>query len=338
MRTWTIVGLLGASAGLGACTSAPQPGGTEAGVPESTGPETSTGEASATSVAPPAGTTTTAPVDDTTSSSSSTASSGTSADDAAETEPGVYFDLGIIPDMPGGKVPGCQSAIDIVFVMDVSTTMGEFLDLMADEMLAVDQAIAALDLPNPPQYGLAVFVDDAALLNDGMPYPDAMALRDDFILWSNFAATNQQVGGGNSNSTWTENSLDALYLAATDFEWRPAQTTTRIVIHTTDDTFWDGPTVGNGVMIQHGYAETVQALQDAFVRVYSFADQIGGQCECDDVTPGWSTPYEGMLPIPEATDGGVYDINQILAGTVSLADAIETAVEESYCDPYEPQG
>jgi hypothetical protein len=28
----------------------------------------------------------------------------------------------------------------------------------------------------------------------------------------------------------------------------------------------------------------------------------------------------------------------ILSGTVSLADAIDTAVEESYCDPYEPQG
>jgi hypothetical protein len=332
MRASTIVGLLGASAWLVACTSDPgQNDDAETGVPVTTGPGSSSGADSATSIEPPG--TTTAPADGTT-----TSMPGSTDDAATDTDPDVYFDLGIIPDSPGGKIPGCQSAIDIVFVMDVSTTMGEFLGLMADEMLAVDAAIGALELPNPPHYGLAVFVDDAELLNGGAPYPDATALRDDFIMWSNFTATNQQVGGGNPNFTWTENSLDGLYLAATEFDWRPAETTTRIVIHTTDDTFWDGPTLGNGVMIQHGYAETVQALQDATVRVYSFADDIGGSCECQDVTPGWSTPYMGMLPVPEATDGGVYAINEILAGTVSLADAINTAVEESYCDPYEPQG
>jgi hypothetical protein len=329
MRTPTMVGLLGASAWLLACTSEPGDRGSDTGLPVSTSLG-ATSMDSATSVDPPA-TTTTAGDDTTTAPPGST-----TGDDAAETDPGVYFDLGAIPDIPKGE--GCESAIDIVFVMDVSTTMGEFLGLMADEMLAVDAAIQALELANPPHYGLAVFVDDAALLNGGAPYPDAAALRDDFIMWSNFTASNQQVGGGNSNSTWTENSIDALYLAATGFQWRPAQTTTRIVIHTTDDTFWDGPTIGNGIMIQHGYDETVQALQDATVRMYSFADDIGGSCECMDVTPGWSTPYLGMLPMPEATDGGVFVINEILAGSVSLADAINSAVEESYCDPYEPQG
>ncbi len=330
MRAWTM-GLLGASAWLGACVTEPLPGDGETGIPGSTGPAGSTTDASATSVDPPATTSTTAPAEDTSSGPGSTG-------DPAESGPDVYFDLGPIPDEPGGKIPGCQSAIDIVFVMDVSTTMGEFLGLMADEMLAVDDAIQALELPTTPHDGLAVFVDDAQLLNDGMPYDDANALRDDFLYWSNFTATNQQVGGGNSNYTWTENSLDGIYLAATEFEWRPANTTTRIVIHTTDDTFWDGPTVGNGVNILHGYEETVQALQDATVRDYSFADTIGGSCECMDVSMGWSTPYMGMTAMPEATDGGVYDINQILGGTVSLADAINTAVEESYCDPYEPVG
>jgi hypothetical protein len=330
MRTWTIAGVLGASAWLGACVSEPSPGGSETSTPPpaetGSGPGGSSGD-SATSVDPPS--TTTAPAEDTTTAPSTT------TDGTSDTGPGVYFDLGVVPDMPMTR---CESGIDIVFVMDVSTTMGPFLGLMADEMLAVDAAIQELDLPTETHYGLAVFVDDAALLNDGMPYADADALRDDFVFWSNFTASNQQVGGGNSNSTFTENSLDALYLAATEFEWRPEQSTTRIVIHTTDDTFWDGPTMGNGVPILHGYEETVEALQDATVRTYSFADQIGGSCGCDDVTPGWSTDYMGMLPIPEATDGGVYDITQILSGTVSLADAINTAVEESYCDPYEPQG
>lgn len=329
MRAWTITTSLTAAAWISACGT--QPG------------ETSDADTAALTLGPAPTTATESDTSELPESTGSAPSDTTAADPgptssgpADESGPSVYFDLGGVPDTPGGKA--CEQSIDIVFVMDVSTTMGGFINMLADEMLEVDAAIQALDLPLEPHYGLAVFVDDAALLNGGAPYADATALRDDFIMWSNFTASNQQVGGGNSNSTWTENSLDALYLAATGFQWRPADTTTRIVIHTTDDTFWDGPTTGNGIMIQHGYAETVQALQDATARVYSFADDIGGSCSCLDVTPGWSAPYMGMLPIPEATDGGVYDIGNVLSGTVSLTDAINTAVEESYCEPYEPQG
>ena len=232
----------------------------------------------------------------------------------------------------------CDQDVDIVFVMDVSTTMGPFLDQLAAEIIVVDEALDAMDLPSEPHYGLVVFVDDAALLNGGAPYADAAALQADFIMWSNFTATNQQVGGGNSNYTWTENSIDALYLAATDFQWRPEQTTTRIVIHTTDDTFWNGPTTADGVMIQHSYAETVMALQQREIRDFTFAAQIGGSCECEDVTPGWSSPYMGQPPIPEATGGLVYDIDLVLVGQVSLADALTEAVETTMCEPYPPVG
>ncbi|MEX1364759.1 MAG: vWA domain-containing protein [Nannocystaceae bacterium] len=292
----------------------------------------STGAGSTTTASPPSATA----ADDAATSSAPEPSSTT--EDAATSEPDVYFDLGVVPDAPDGKIPGCQSAVDIVFVMDVSTTMSSFINILSSEILVVDAALQALELPQPPHYGLAVFVDDVLLVGGGAPYVDALDLQADFDMWAAFTASNQQVGGGNSNSTWPENSLDALHLAATDFQWRPAETTIRLVIHTTDDTFWDGPTIGNGIMIQHGYADTVQALQDEEVRVYSFADDIGGSCSCLDVTPGWSSPYMGMLPIPEATDGSVYDIGQVLSGMVSLSTAINASVEESYCDPYTPQG
>jgi hypothetical protein len=258
---------------------------------------------------------------------------GTSSDEG----PAMYFDVGVLPDAPGGD-PRCMNNLDIVFVIDVSTTMGEFIGLLSDEILAVDAAVQELDLPQAPHYGLAVFVDDAQLLNDGNPYDDALALQADFDSWAAFTSSNQQVGGGNSNVTFTENSIDGLWLAAEEFDWRPAATTDRLVIHVTDDTFWDGPTNQNGVAILHGYAETVEALQDNTVRVFSFADQIGGACECEDVTPGWSNPYMGMTAIPEATDGGVFDINQILSGMISLTASIDEAVENSHCDPYTPVG
>ena len=157
-------------------------------------------------------------------------------------------------------------------------------------------------------------------------------------LWGDFTASNQQVGGGNSNGTWPENSLDALHLAATQFAWRPADETTRLVIHTTDDTFWEGPSTQNGVAIQNDYASTVAALQAETIRVFAFADTIGGSCGCLDVSMGWFGDYEGMPSIPDATDGGVYDINEILSNAVSLADAIGDSVEQSYCDEYDPAG
>lgn len=266
-------------------------------------------------------------------------SDGPSTDltDGDASGPGVIFDVAGGPDAPGID-PECEQNVDIVFVIDVSTTMAELIQILSDEILAVDAAVAELDLLGETHYGLAVFVDDALLVNEGAPYEDALALQADFDMWAAFTATNQQVGGGNGNFTFTENSLDALYFAAADFEWRPELTTTRIIIHVTDDTFWDGPTVGNGVNILHGYAETVDALQDQSIRVYSFADDIGGACECEDVTPGWSMPYMNMPAIPEATDGGVYAVNQILLGQISLSDAIDAAVEESFCSPYEPIG
>ncbi len=310
-----------------ACTADPveQPQEQTTGVPgSSSGPAPVTGPGSSGTELPGGSTTTPG---ESTAGGSTSASSGDG--------PEFYFDLGI-PDSPGDQE--CQQDIDIVFVMDVSTTMGTFINLLSMEMLAVDAAVQAYDLPSEPHYGLAVFVDDAVLLNGGVPYPDASMLQADFDLWAAFTASNQQVGGGNLNTTFHENSLDALYFAADQFQWRPAETTTRIIIHTTDDTFWDGPTTGNGVPIQHSYGETVQALQDETVRVYAFTDDIGGACNCDDVTPGWSTPYMGMTTIPEATDGGSFEIEQILGGMVSLADAITSAVDESYCDPYDPVG
>ncbi|MCX4242849.1 vWA domain-containing protein [Paraliomyxa miuraensis] len=270
--------------------------------------------------------------------STSDSATTTPADGASET--GGKLDVMPVGDAPNitEGMTGCDQDVDIVFVMDVSTTMGPFLDQLATEIIFVDEALDAMDLPGEPHYGLVVFVDDFALLNAGAPYDSVAVLQQDFNSWSAFTASNQQVGGGNFNSTWPENSLDAIYVAASGFQWRPAESTLRLVIHTTDDTFWDGPTTGNGVMIQHGYAETAMALQQREIRDFSFAGQIGGMCECEDVTMGWSSPYMGMDPIPQATGGGVYDIDLVLVGQVSLADAVVEAVETTMCEPYPPVG
>lgn len=243
-------------------------------------------------------------------------------------------DEGVVDD--GVDPMDCIEDVDIVFVMDVSTTMGPFFDKLEAEIQAVDTALQAFDLPNPPHYGLVVFVDDFTLVNTGVPYTDVDTLRADFEEWNNFTATNEQTKGGGYNSTWTENSIDALYAAAGGFQWRPIDNTLRMIIHTTDDTFWNGPTVGNGINILHNYAEAVDILQEKHIRMFTFADYVGGQCECDDVSKGFFTDFQGQPPIPMQTGGGAFNIGEVLAGIISLSDAITTSVEDSYCEDYPP--
>jgi hypothetical protein len=36
------------------------------------------------------------------------------------------------------------------------------------------------------------------------------------------------------------------------------------------------------------------------------------------------------------TGGAAYSIGEVLAGIISLSDAINTSVEESYCEEYPP--
>jgi hypothetical protein len=282
--------------------------------------------------------------EETTSNSSQTGdgdgdSNGDGDGDSSGDGDGDDVKLDTLPDESADDGPDpmdCIQDVDIVFVMDVSTTMGPFFDKLEAEIQAVDTALQAFDLPNPPHYGLVVFVDDFTLVNTGVPYTDVATLRADFEEWNNFTATNQQTKGGGYNSTWTENSLDALYAAAGGFQWRPVDTTLRMIIHTTDDTFWNGPTVGNGINILHNYPETIDILQSRQIRMFTFADYIGGQCECDDVSMGFFTDFQGQPPIPAQTGGGAFNIGEVLAGIISLSDAITTSVEESYCEEYPP--
>jgi len=235
--------------------------------------------------------------------------------------------------------PGvCMQDIDIVFVMDVSTTMAGFFDELEAEIDAVHQYVAALPTPNEPHYGLVVFVDDFLVTNAGAPFTDVNTLRNEFAMWNNFTATNSQVSGGGSNNSFPENSLDAIYAGAATFNWRPADSTLRLIVHTTDDTFWDGPTTGNGIAIMRSYDDVVTALQDRQIRQFTFADLLGGPIGNEDVSMGWSTPYQGQDPIPDQTFGGWWNINEVLNQQISLADAINEAVEDTMCEEYPPPG
>lgn len=302
-------------------TQTSQSGGSSGGSGEDSGGET-------TGTSGPDPTTSSGP---TTSTTSTTSSSTTSPFDTDSGSSGWFGTTG------DGDL--CKANIDIVFVMDVSTSMAWVLQKLAQEILVVHEAIVALGLQTEVHYGLVVFVDDAKIINNGTPYTEVNTLKDDFVAWSNFTQSNSQTSGMGSNNDWPENTLDALYSAGFAFQWRPVESTLRIVIHTTDDTFGDKGANQSGVVVQHGYDETVAGLQERQIRVFAFADnsKTGGPGNNQDVSMGFFTPYNGKTPIPEATDGGAFNIIEVNQGTVSLSAAINQSVEESLCMVYIPQ-
>jgi len=233
----------------------------------------------------------------------------------------------------------CKQQIDIVFVMDVSTSMFAILQKLEEEILTVDAKLKTFDVLPDVHYGLVVFVDDAQVIDGGVPYTDVLDLQAQFKSYWMFTQGNSQVSGNGSNFDFPENTIDALFIASGGFQWRPVESTLRMIIHTTDDTFGEKGAVQSDIVIQHTYDETVLALQGQQIRVFSFADNdmTGGPGDNQDVSMGFFTPYNGKTPIPEATDGGAFNINLVNKDQLSLSAAINDSVETSLCEQYIPQ-
>jgi hypothetical protein len=167
-------------------------------------------------------------------------------------------------------------------------------------------------------------------------YATPEALQNDFQTWYTHTSSNQQTQTTSGNADFPENSLDALVAAATDFHWRDENSTVRMVIHATDDTFLEKPeSFSSGIPAEHTYSETVAALQNASIRVASFAAQIGGSRGDEDVSVGFLSNYEGAHSIPEATSGKAFDLE--LVGTdTSLVQAITDFIINESCEEYIP--
>jgi hypothetical protein len=224
-----------------------------------------------------------------------------------------------------------KSQVDVVFVLDVSTTMGFVLDELSDEIAAVDAAVRKHDAT--PHYGLVVFVDDVMVVRGGEPFTDIRALAKEFDRWAKFTADNRQIRAEGDNLDWPENTLDALHAAATRFAWRDADDTVRVVVHATDDGFASAGDVLSGTVgVQHDYSQTVTALADAHVRVATFTARIGGKCECEDVTAGFMAPHGGASSLPDATGGAAFDLDEVARGRLHFADAIPSLVTNAVCD------
>lgn len=262
----------------------------------------------------------------------------------------------------------CEDVIDVVFVLDTSSSMSFVLQDLEAEIAEV--VTASNQLAADSHFGLVVFqdnhaIDDQGPLGNGMVHTEAATLQQRFRhyreTYTDFDRNPGDGPGGpiQQNPICEENSLDALYAAATEFPWR--ENATRVIILATDDTFLenpdnygdrdgDGDTTDTSFPSEGDYpalrtmAETLDALRDARIRVFSFArvtppGLFEGGCgtgrrrPAGDISAGWNKAYDGQAPIPEQTDAVNFDLAQVQSGALSLAATINEVVLESFCTP-----
>ncbi|MCC6213627.1 MAG: hypothetical protein IT376_02075 [Polyangiaceae bacterium] len=263
----------------------------------------------------------------------------------------------------------CTDVVDVVFVLDVSSSMNFVLNALRQGIAGV--VTAANQLAPDARFGLVAYVDNEELdesgpLEGGRVHTSATTLSAAFTYYeTNFTNPNRNPGDGltgptTQNPICEENALDGLYTAATAFPWRP--NATKVIIVATDDTFlqapdnygdkdgdgdWDDlsyPKEGN-YPAKHSLADTVAALVAQRIRVFAFTRLVapgpfsltkcgtGRRWPWTSISDGWSTGWQGQAPIPLATQGRNYDLEAVRTGALSLATTIEEVVVESYCNP-----
>lgn len=273
------------------------------------------------------------------------------------------------PDVGPMEAMRCQEVIDVVFALDLSSSMSFVLDKLSAE---IDVVVAAANrIKEDAHFGLVPFVDNFILdttgpLEGGAVHTDAAALRARFEHYrSVYTAHDRNPADGpngptQQNPICEENALDPIYAAATAFPWR--ETATRIIIVATDDTFlerpdnygdrdgdgkWDKldfPREGN-YPAQRTATETAAALKDHKVRLFSFTKTkppglfdpptcgTGRRFPDWPVSDGWTTPYKGQPPLPAESSGKAFDLDLVRDGQLSLSETINNVVLESHCKP-----
>jgi hypothetical protein len=232
---------------------------------------------------------------------------------------------------------GCFDPIDLVFVLDVSTSMMDEFTHLREGIASIYAAADALT--HDHTFGLIVFVDDVLVVNGCSSFASATDLQAEFDTWRSFCSSNGNPGGASQdNSDCPENSLDALYDAATMCTWRPGAT--HIAIHVTDDTFRESPARfggPGGVQAMHTYQQTLDALVAAQVRVGAFAQSTPAFCGAGtsaNTAQGFFVSYNGATPLPDATNGRVWDIADVRSGSLDMATSINELIAASHCQPF----
>lgn len=233
--------------------------------------------------------------------------------------------------LPDSGISGECGPLDVVFVLDVSTSMASSFDALRAGIRDVWDTASGLS-PDP-RFSMIVFVDDALAVEDCAPFASVDDLSASFDRWRSFCASNASPVSGYQNYDFPENTLDALYLAATACTYREGAT--RVLVHVTDDTFLERPEefspgagmLGRGLPARQTYPEVSRALTAFELRVATFHDAV-------EHPEGFSAPWEGAPSLVDATGGRSYSFPEVVAGRLDMGDAIQSFLVAEYCTPY----
>jgi len=215
--------------------------------------------------------------------------------------------------------------LDLVLVLDVSTTMNELARLRASLQQVLPQLEAHGGLV---RLGLTTFENDV-LVHRGGAFLDREAFfaeLDSQLLpdvWTPDPSSPRQL----MNYDFAENVLDALGRSAAEFPFREGAR--RYLLLMTDDTFLEPPAVySDGTPARRSYEDLSREVVERAVRVFSVHAPLRGA--------GLSSSHEGAPSLPSLTGGAWFAIAEVDRGALDLGALILDLVAGRGRDAAEP--
>jgi hypothetical protein len=208
--------------------------------------------------------------------------------------------------------------LDLVFVLDVSTSM--------DEIAMLRRAIATLfdsieAESAQVRVGLTTFENDVVVHQRGAFLDRAAFFRElDTQLVSDTWIPDSSLPRQLLNFELEENLLDALHDSATRFDFRPEAR--RFLVAVTDDTFLEPPAVfGDGNPVRHSYAEVAAALAAHDITLFSV--------HVDEKGEGLSSAHGDQVSLVAQTGGDWLELRD--ARTTSLEQMLIELITRPDC-------
>jgi len=197
--------------------------------------------------------------------------------------------------------------LDLVLVLDVSTTMNELAALRT----ALESAWAFVETHGADvRFGLTTFENDVLVHAGGRFLERERFFQelDSQLLdgaWVPDPARPRQL----LNFDYAENVLDALARSAEEFAFRPAARRYQLLM--TDDTFLEPPFVfSDGTPVRHDFRETSHALTERGILLFSIHAPLRGR--------GLSSALDGEPSLVSATGGAWFEVSDVDRGALAL--------------------
>ena len=211
--------------------------------------------------------------------------------------------------------------LDLVFVLDVSTTMDEMAQLRV-AMGELFDFIEANDLD--VRFGLTTFENDVVVHGSAEFLTREAFFRElDTQLVEGSWVPDPELPRQLINFDLPENILDALYRSATGFDFRPEAR--RAFLLMTDDTFLEAPaSFSDGTPASVTYREVLIILAAHDVRLLSVHRSAKGR--------GLSSDYRGQPSLVAANDGTWFELADVASGALPLDALLADLVVGAACD------